>query len=384
MEITTGQLKEMIGAEVTEALEPLMRKQQNRMKDLLSAARSQERPEREKGTRAARVMRALAAGRGDPQRAASFAEKAWDDDEVLKALAAGEATGGGFLLPEDISAEVIELLRPASVVRSLDPAVVPMVSGTLSIPKHTAGSSGGWIGENVNVPATRPTFGQVRLTARKYAALVPISNDLLRRASGAVDTMVRDDLVADIATATDLAFIRGDGNAGQPKGLKNWAGNSIAANATVNLTNVTNDLGTMIQTLLDNSVRMLRVGWIMEPRTWKELVTIRDGNGNLAYKPEMDSGTLFGFRFRVTTQIPRNLGAGNETELYLADFADVVIGEATQVLIDASGETAYHDGSQVVAAFSLDQTVIRAVVEVDLAVRHAESVVVLTGVTWGV
>jgi HK97 family phage major capsid protein len=259
-----------------------------------------------------------------------------------------------------------------------------MVSGTLSIPKHTAGSAGGWIGENQNVPATQPNFGQVRLTARKYAALVPVSNDLLRRASASVDTMVRDDLVADIATATDLAFIRGDGTNGQPKGLKNWAGTTLTANATVNLSNVTDDLGQMIQTLMDSDVRMLRLGWIMEPRTWRYLVTARDSNGNFAFKPEMDRGTLFAFPFRVTTQIPRNLGAGNDTELYLSDFADVVIGEATQVLIDASGETAYHDGSQVVAAFSLDQTVVRAIVEVDLAVRHAESVVVLNGVTWGV
>lgn len=380
-----NQLTDVIGTEVGKALEPLMNKQQDRIKQILSTARPGGRSEAEKGTRAARVMRALAAGRGDPQRAASFARKAWDDDgEVLKALSAGESTGGGFLLSEEISAEVVELLKPASVVRSLNPVVVPMASGTLSIPKHTAGSSGGWIGENENVPATQPTFGQVRLTARKYAALVPVSNDLLRRASTSADTMVRDDLVADIASATDLAFIRGDGTAGQPKGLKDWAGATLTANATVNLTNVTDDLGSMLQTLMDNNVRMLRLGWIMEPRTWRYLAMVRDANGNFAFKPEMDRGTLFGFPFRVTTQIPRNLGAGSETELYLADFADVVIGEATQVLIDASGDTAYHDGSQVVSAFSLDQTVVRAIVEVDLAVRHAESVVVLSGVTWGV
>ena len=87
--------------------------------------------------------------------------------------------------------------------------------------------------------------------------------------------------------------------------------------------------------------------------------------------------------FKVTSQIPRNLGGGTETEMYFCDFADVIIGETTSILVDVSDVAAYHDGSNVVASFSLDQTVIRAIIEVDLGVRHAESVLILDTLKWG-
>jgi len=98
----------------------------------------------------------------------------------------------------------------------------------------------------------------------------------------------------------------------------------------------------------------------------------------------MNNGTLFGFPFRVSTQVPRNLGAGSNTEIYFADYADVVLGETTQILLDVSSTAAYQSGASVKAAFSLDQTLIRAIVEVDLQVRHEESVVLVETVRWGV
>jgi HK97 family phage major capsid protein len=340
-------------------------------------------PPEDKSLRLGRVVRALAANRGDPIRAASFAENVLGDEVVAKALSASDETAGGFLVRDEFVGSIIELLRPASIVRSLNPVVLPLDSGTLRLPKHTTGASGGWIGENANAPATQPAFGQVVLTAKKYAALIPISNDLLRRASPNVDMVVRDDVVAGIAAATDLAFIRGTGVAGQPRGIRNQSGISTTATAGTTLAQVTTDLGAALQSLMDANVRLLRPGWMMAPRCWRHLATIRDGNGNLAFQPELAAGTLYGFPFAISTQIPTNLGGGTESEVYLVDFADVVIGDATTVLVDASTEAAYHDGTNVVAAFSLDQTVVRAIVEVDLGLRHAESVHVTTAVTWG-
>ena len=89
----------------------------------------------------------------------------------------------------------------------------------------------------------------------------------------------------------------------------------------------------------------------------------------------------------MTTNIPitqDTTGAGNdnESEVYLVDFAQVIIGESQGLLVDSSQEAAYHDGSNVQAAFSLDQTVVRAIAEHDLGLRHDKAVAMLTGVTW--
>jgi hypothetical protein len=53
------------------------------------------------------------------------------------------------------------------------------------------------------------------------------------------------------------------------------------------------------------------------------------------------------------------------------------------VQVAASSEAAYYDGSNVQAAFSRNETVIRAIIGVDINVRHAESVVLIDRVEWG-
>ena len=341
----------------------------------------------QKGAQFARIVRALAAEKGNPRNAAQFASEQFGDEKVAKALASGVGSAGGFLVPEEFSTDIIELLRPASVVRSLSPTIVPMTRGNLTMPKLAGGSSATYIGENTNIGKTEPTFGQLVLNAKKLAALVPISNDLIRYSSPQADLVVRDDLVAAMALRSDLAFIRGDGAGNNPKGLRNWApaGNVIAANATVNLANVTADLGKLVLALKNANVRMMRPGWVFTPRSEQYLMTVRDGNGNYAFRAEMLNGTLWGFPYKTTTQVPDNLGVGtNESEVYLADFADAVIGDAMTIMLDVSSEAAYHDGANVVASFSLDQTVIRAIAQHDFGMRHDASVAILTGVTWGV
>jgi HK97 family phage major capsid protein len=188
-----------------------------------------------------------------------------------------------------------------------------------------------------------------------------------------------------MAIAEDAAFIRSDGTGNAPRGLRYWApsGNILSANATINLQNIDRDLGIAILALLNSNVMLDNPGWLFSPRTWNFLATLRDGNGNKAF-PEMERGLLRGFPYSTSTQIPSNLGAGtNESEVYFANFADVVIAEDPRFELEASSVAAYHDGSAVQAAFSLDQTVVRVIANHDMIVRHSEAISVLTGVKWG-
>ena len=333
-----------------------------------------------------RICRALAAGRGDPERAARHAETVYGDEQVSRALLAGSGSAGGFIVPERYSADLIDLLRPASVVRRMGAVSPPMAGGNLTMPKLVSGSSATYIGEDHHVGVTQPTFGQVRASAKKLATLVPISNDLIRFSSPAADQIVTQDLVRAIATAEDAEFIRGDGLGNGPKGLRHWApaANVLAVDATVNLANVDADLNKLILALLAADCSMTQPGWIMSPRSYVYLLGLRDSNGNKAF-PEMAQGQLKGYPFATTTAIPNNLAVTgtNESEIYFADFADVLVCEVPGLEIAVSSEAAYYDGSAVVSAFSKDQTVIRVIAQHDLVMRHAESVAVLSDVDWG-
>ncbi|MFO6447857.1 phage major capsid protein [Erythrobacter sp. NE805] len=344
----------------------------------------------EKGLRFGAAMRAVAAAGGDRQRAVAIAES-WGHSGLFAQQSGLTGPAGGFLIPEDVSGELIELLRPASVVLSLGPVILPLPNGNLTMNRINVGTTASYVGELQNIVATGVQFGQTKLSAKKLAALVPISNDLLASASTQADAVVRDDLVMSMATRMDLAFIRGSGTQFSPLGMRNIltgtsfaTSNVIAANGTVNLANVTNDLGKLELALLNANIAMTRPGWIMSPRTMMFLWNLRDGNGNYAF-PEMQNGQLRNKPYRVTTQIPENLGGGtNESELYLADFANVLVGEQSGVELAISTEAAYVDASgNQQAAFSRDETVVRAIAKHDFGLRHLATLAILTGVTWG-
>jgi HK97 family phage major capsid protein len=343
----------------------------------------------EKAMGAARICRALAAAKGDPERAAHWAEKAFDDqlgDSVIKALAAGDFTAGSFMIPEDMSNEIIPLLRARSVVRAAGTPTVPMPRGTLTLPKQTGDVTANYIGENVDIPKSEPTGGQIVLSAKKLSTLVPISNDLLDFDVGdAADRFVRDSMVRRMATREDQAFLRDQGSESTPKGLRYQAAaaNITATNGT-SAANIEDDFIDLINDLETANVDMSNPVWLMSPRSKNHLLNLRDANGNLIY-PELRtaSPTIHTFPIMMTTNIPTNLGGGTETELYLMNVSDLLIGEAGGLEITTDASASYIEGGNLVSAFSRDQTVVRALSRHDFAVMYPEAVAIKTGITWG-
>lgn len=349
---------------------------------------------RQKGEAFARYVRAAVQSHNDPERGRDLLAK-WGDkdlaDAMTKAMTAGSPTAGGFLVPEQFSTDVIELLRPQSVIRRLGPMTVPMPNGNLSIPKITSGATGYYVGESSNITPSQLVTGQVKLSFKKLAALVPMSNDLLRYSSPGADALVRDDAVRAIAQAENSNFIRGDGTSGGPRGLRYWVApaNLIKGVAAVALATVVSDLGKCVQALMANNIPFTRPAWIISPRSYVYLTTVQTsaGSGVFVFREEMMGGKLWGWPYAVSTGVPETLTDGGstlESEVYFGDFADLILGESLNMSVDASSEAAYYDGSSVVAAFSRDETVVRVITEHDLALRRDVSFAVLYGIRWGV
>lgn len=292
---------------------------------------------------------------------------------------------GGFLVDTAYSTDFIDILRPRVVIRALGARTVPMPDGNLTIRKKTAGTGASYIGERVVAPKTQATVGTINMTAKTLAALVPITNRLIRRASMSVEMMIREDLVSSAAVAEDQQFLRGTGSATAPTGLRTLmaGGQVLTATATVNLANVANDLGRVRLAVLNNNIPMTTCGWIMSERTKMFLANLRDGNGNIAY-PSIDAnGTLHSYPIGTTTSVPDNLGVGtNKSEVYFGDFAQFLIGDTEQVALAASDVAAYDDGGTMRAAFSNDETVIRLLQEHDTQLRYDTAFAVLTDVAW--
>ncbi|EBA05996.1 phage major capsid protein [Sagittula stellata] len=345
----------------------------------------------EKGLRFARMTRTIAAAGGIPHVALQIAE-ANGDSGLFANQSAGTATQGGFLIPEDVSTEVIELLRPASVVTAMSPRIVPMPNGNMTMNRRATGATFAYGEEQTDAPATGVTFGQVRLSAKKLHGIIPISNDLLRQSSTAVDRLIRDDAVADAAQIQDRFFLRGIGTESAPKGLRyQLVGTSFATSNILTFTDATaptiqqvdNDLGSLELALRNRNIVVTGAQWVMSPRMENFLMNLRDGNGNKVY-PEMGDGMLRKKPYHVTTEIPDNLGGGTETEIALIHPSHVLVGEHMGIEVAMSTEAAYKDASGTMqAAFSRDETLMRMIMQHDLGLRHLAAVAWGTAVKWG-
>lgn len=337
------------------------------------------------GAKVSRMVMSIAASKGDMADAAKFARDEIGDSEVAMAIETS-AGSGGALVPQNIHSEIIELLRARTVVRRLGAQTVPLPNGNLSLPRLASGATAGYVGEGTDVAATEAEFDDVKLNAKTMITLVPMSNQLIGRAGFQVEQLVLNDILGAMAVREDKAFLRDDGTSSTPTGFKaraTAASRTLAWSGTANLATIDAYLDSLILMVLQSDSLLISPGWSLSPRSYMKLKGLRDGNGNKVY-PEMDQGMLKGYPILHSTTIPVNLGAGtNESEIYFADWNDVVIGEMDNMTIDFSREATYKDGSgNLVSAYARNQSLIRVVAEHDVGFRHVEGLALGTGVTW--
>ncbi|MHC4617399.1 MAG: phage major capsid protein [Planctomycetota bacterium] len=301
---------------------------------------------------------------------------------AYKALGINPDTAGGYLVPVEQSNQMIELLRDTSKVLPLC-REVPLNSDTLTIPKQTGGATAYWVGENSSITASQQTFGQITLVAKKLAALVQVSNELIMDSDPAVDGIIREDITRVLALETDRVILEGSGVANQPLGLLNLGVTTTPLNNPPTYNSLVDAVS---RVEVENVMETPGWGWVFNPREKHTFRKIQDAQGAAAgvgayIFTEMGStnamvggipSQLLGYGYETTTQITPDTADNNETEIYFGQWNDVVVGVRKTIELATSNEAGN--------AFQYDQTWIRAIMRMDVNIRHAESIEVLTDV----
>jgi len=394
-------LEEIVGKKMSEIVEQRKAEREERkseMADMIAAMGSansnREAVKRNPSMDFGRYMRCLAMTRGDTGKSADYCKQKLGDNYVAKYLGETSFGAGGALVPPEFAAEIIPALRANSVMRSLNPRLMPMPRGNLTVPFISTGAQAAYVGEGANITKSDAATGQLVLSARKLAVTCPVSNDLIRDASPLADQVVRDDIVRSMAEREDAAFIRDDGTQNKPKGMRYWAASAGVNNETNVATGsnnsttaeITKDLGGAIRRSMDNKVPMTRCAWVFSPRNWQRFSTERTTTGDLIWEPEMRQGMLMGYPFKVSQQIPTNLStpvASSSTECYFSCFDGLVIGESQELEVAVFDGATYHDGTNLVSGLSQDQTVIRAITRHDFGSRYRGLDIQVILNTWG-
>lgn len=297
-----------------------------------------------------------------------------------KALAEGEDSTGGYLVPVEHSAQLVEMLRARAAVRAAGATVVPMNSDTLQIPAQAGGATAYWIAENAAITASQQTWGQVELRARKLAALTKLSAELFEDSDPQVEALVMDDLARVLALEEDAKYLRGDGEDNTPTGLENIDDVNVDS-STLGADGGTpsfDDLADMVYRLDADDVPTAGRAWIAHPRTLNSLRQVKDLDDRYLWADPSAPGdppTLWGYPVYTTTGVPITETQGESEDcstLYLGCWPEFVIGQRKALELRASDAAGN--------AFEYDQVFIRAIMRVDAGVRHAQSFEVLKGV----
>ncbi|MGO9174979.1 MAG: phage major capsid protein [Desulfobaccales bacterium] len=317
-------------------------------------------------------------------------EKAVMEEAAKKAMGYSTDTLGGYLVPAQAIPELIEFLRAEPVCMKLGATLIPNLQGSpVLFPKQTGGSTIYWVGENVSVTPSDLAFGQVQLTPKKAMALAQISNSLIRMALVDAEAKINQDLGLQLALAVDIAALRGPGAANQPLGIANTPGINTYSMDPVNGNGAVignlDVFAEMEYTLAAANALRGKLGFAFNPVIKKNLKKIKvpQFSGDPGTQPLIawlmalsDSSYMtdealtaaLGYPFATTTQIPTNLTKGtanNCTELYFGNWAEMLIGQWLGLRIMASDVAG--------TAFASDQTWLRIIMEVDVALRHDQS-----------
>ncbi|MGH0287397.1 phage major capsid protein [Sinorhizobium meliloti] len=146
--------------------------------------------------------------------------------------------------------------------------------GSLKVPYRPPGDDvGGWVGEGAPIPVDSLDFGTVTISPRKAAAVSTFTNELRKRATADIETLLETALRTDLASVVDAALVDDQpGSALRPAGLRFNVAAVTASTATDPLVAMRADLaklageimagGGTMPVFLVNPVQMTSFGFL--------------------------------------------------------------------------------------------------------------------------
>lgn len=299
----------------------------------------------------------------------------------------GTGAAGGFLVPEQLMADI---LGPAFVESGVLSRVntLPMRSSTLSVAgfntlDHSSGAIAGltlnWTGEGDTLASQTPSLNDEMLKAKKGSVLVPVTNELLMDAPAA-NIQLEQILRQAARFGLEQAVLTGNG-AGRPRGVINDAALITVAKEsgqsadTIVFENVINMIARLHPNLLPGAI------WVANPSILPQLLSmqfpVRDASLNVvggsqvpitAEGGQVGAYQLLGLPLVLSETMPV---LGDAGDIVLANFREYMFGLRQDAQITVSQHLKFDE----------DRTVFRLILRADGQGRWNAPATPLTGST---
>lgn len=267
-------------------------------------------------------------------------------------------TAGGYLVPDQMSRQIIDLARAKSVLIGLGMQVVTMTSETLRMARLITDPTFAVTSENATIASSDAAFDALTFTAHKIACRVPISRELAADAPN-VPQAVEDAIAGGLAAELDRQCLAGNGS-GEMLGVLNNSG-ITTTDASVGAISYT-DLLDALEDVRDNNG---------EPNAYVTTAAIRTFINKLLINSESEHYAIAPPEVAALERAwTSNMSAQN---LLVGDYSQLILGLRQSPTIEITTEG--HE------SFEKHQLQIKCVWRGDCNVAHADQFALLGGIT---
>lgn len=253
-----------------------------------------------------------------------------------KAVTSGISAGdGGFTVPPEVEAQVLQRLSVFSPIRSIA-TVQTISSGSYRKPVTTAAPVANWNADGQGQTRAETSHGaisELRIDAMELSAAPAASVALLEDSAVDIEAWLAAEVETIFAEQENRAFVNGTGT-GQPRGFMqtpkvaeaSWAWGSLGfiktgfANAFAS-SNQTDILVDLVYTL--KAGYRQNASFVMNRTTQSAIRKFRDASGQYVWLPPATLGakpTLFNFPVVETEDMPSFNAIGNQYAVAFGDF----------------------------------------------------------------
>lgn len=230
----------------------------------------------------------------------------------------GTPAQGGYAVPVEYGNAIIRLEQAASILRRLA-RPFPMGSLTRRLPRQLTNVVVSWVDEAAVKPLTKPTLEPLTQTAKKMAAVVKFTDELLEDNNVDIDQFIMELIAEAMGLEEDRVGFAGNTGVGDPfMGVLYAAGVTVATMAGANLT--FDDLVDQIMAL--NAAYRAGATLVMSTMALQVIMKIKDAQGRYIWQVpgEGQIPRIWTYPYEISDQIPTNLGVGTSTAILFGNW----------------------------------------------------------------
>ena len=243
--------------------------------------------------------------------------------DISNELKVGTDESGGYLVPEEMEADIVNGLEDENIVRKL--ATKVQTSGLHKINIAATKPAALWVEEGGQLTFGDGTFDQVALDAHKLHVGIKVTEELLYDAAFNLEKYITEEFTRALANAEEDAFLNGDG-VNKPTGIFDSKKGGELGLTTKAQTITADELIDLVYSL-DRPYRK-KAAFILNDATVAQIRKLKDVNGAYIWQPSLKDGEpdrLLGYPAYTSAFAPK--AEKGKLAVAFGDFSYYKIGD---------------------------------------------------------